>query len=481
MRLVCLLASLALHAAIFVVALQGSDLASPKALRPVLEMELVTADHLTRKTTAPPPAEPPKPPAQDQPRAEPEPTADKTGSGTQPDLAPMKASQTPATPPTSSATSPTAEPTDSRPRATASEDTAGPVPGRKTSQSPAGPAPQSPSADTSGSAGIPVRNEHGDRLKHGAESRTLQGLAGKEFQAKDYLGHYQTFGHHEVTIIDGRDTWGRLILYDSESGLLRTLKPFAKHIYTYGPAFLEDTPVQGSVTFLPDDKGISRFIWLPQEGPAEFPNRIEAPQTELTVNYGQTSFPVHVFNMDRKTPEPLILVAMRTQERSQALAHLLASQGLQVAAVAQENWRNGPELPGEMHQARHLLQALQTVRHTASETSSHVCCWTEPSLCPALFRAIPISQDVTRLLVQVDPQAQCPHSCSAGSHLSLPVAWMVADEPSSSCAQRVRPEIEAHQDHITLLPWKTDATTPRRIQAAIEWLTQGPSPQNASP
>ncbi|MFO7717211.1 MAG: hypothetical protein R6Y91_01420 [Desulfohalobium sp.] len=341
--------------------------------------------------------------------------------------------------------------------------------------------PQYPSAGISETAGVTVRNEHGDRIKHGAESRTLQGLAAKEYQTKDYIGHYQSFGRHEVTIIDGRDTWGRLILYDSESGLLRTLKPFAKHIYTYGPAFLEDTPIQGSVTFLPDDDGISRFIWLPQEGPAKFPKRIKASQTDVTISYGQTTFPVHVFNMDRKTPEPLILVAMRTSQRAQALAHLLASQGLQVAAVAQESWRSGAELPDEMHQARHILQTLQTLRHTFSETSSHVCCWTEPSLCPALFRAVPLNRDMERLLVQVDPHAQCPRTCSAGTQLPLPVAWMLADTPSSSCAKRVRPAIKAHQDQITLLPWKTDATAPRRIHTAIEWLTQGRASQSASP
>ena len=125
-----------------------------------------------------------------------------------------------------------------------------------------------------------------DYMKHGAESRFsgVQKIFADKFGTGDFVGQYQTNGKRSVSIIDARDTYGRLFLYDPRSGLLRALKEtdLNRFIYTYGPETFEDEPVQGSVTFLPGEDRINRFIWLPGNGTAEFPNRIDFDEREVS-------------------------------------------------------------------------------------------------------------------------------------------------------------------------------------------------------
>ncbi|NDV27643.1 hypothetical protein [Desulfovibrio sp. JC010] len=111
-------------------------------------------------------------------------------------------------------------------------------------------------------------------LKRGSEARSLSGLAAYEFGEDDFRGHYETFAGRQVVIIDGRAEHGRLILHDHQSGLMRKLKKseFGDFIYTYGPSFDEDEPIEGSVVFLPGDgHWIHRFMWMPEDGTAEYP------------------------------------------------------------------------------------------------------------------------------------------------------------------------------------------------------------------
>jgi hypothetical protein len=272
-----------------------------------------------------------------------------------------------------------------------------------------------------------------------------------------------------VTIIDGRKTWGRLILYDSKTGLLRTLTPFAKHIYTYGPSFLEDRPIEGSVTFVPNDDQISRFIWLPKDGSAEFPNRIEPPQASLEIRYGQLSFPAQLFNASKRPQQPLTLVIMRTRDRSMALAHLLASQGLRVCALAEHDWRGSNQDLGSMRQARYILQTIKTLRQELPESRPGLYAWTEPTLLPGLIQAASLSQDFHRLLVQADPEAPCPRDCPSGARLGLPIAWMLPQDSRSNCPQGLIQRL--NQKQIRLLAWGDQATAPRRLDEAIAWLT----------
>lgn len=118
-------------------------------------------------------------------------------------------------------------------------------------------------------------------LKRGSESRSMDSLAAYGFDEDDFRGHYETSTGRQIVIIDAREEYGRLILHDRKTGLIRKLKKagYGDFIYTYGPSFNEDEPVAGSVVFLPGDEDwIHRFMWLPADECAEYPvkGRVDA-------------------------------------------------------------------------------------------------------------------------------------------------------------------------------------------------------------
>ncbi|WP_320170003.1 hypothetical protein [Maridesulfovibrio sp.] len=118
-------------------------------------------------------------------------------------------------------------------------------------------------------------------LKRGSESRSMDSIAGYDFDENDFRGHYETISGRQVVIIDDRKEHGRLVLHDRKTGLTRRLKKagYGDFIYTYGPSFDQDEPVEGSVVFLPgDEHWIHRFMWLPADETAEYPvkGRVDA-------------------------------------------------------------------------------------------------------------------------------------------------------------------------------------------------------------
>lgn len=111
-------------------------------------------------------------------------------------------------------------------------------------------------------------------LKRGSESRSMDSIAGYNFDENDFRGHYETSSGRQIIVIDARAEHGRLVLHDRKTGLTRKLKKagYGDFIYTYGPSFDEDEPVEGSVVFLPgDEHWIHRFMWLPADESAEYP------------------------------------------------------------------------------------------------------------------------------------------------------------------------------------------------------------------
>ncbi len=113
-------------------------------------------------------------------------------------------------------------------------------------------------------------------LKRGSEGRTFDKLAAYSFNEDDFRGHYETETGRDISIIDARQEQGRLVLHDKKTGLTRKLRKagYGEFIYTYGPSFDEDFPVEGSVVFLPGDEHfIERFMWLPAHAAAEYPNK----------------------------------------------------------------------------------------------------------------------------------------------------------------------------------------------------------------
>ncbi|WP_243544589.1 hypothetical protein [Pseudodesulfovibrio tunisiensis] len=133
-----------------------------------------------------------------------------------------------------------------------------------------------------------------DHLAHrGAEARFGRMLFADYFSysSDEFSGHFRISDERTISIIDARDTkYGRFLLYDSKTGILRRLKMFSKYIYTIGPSVHEDEPIVGSVTFLAKNDRIDKFILLLDgERIAKFPNKIHIREKGIRFTRGKAA------------------------------------------------------------------------------------------------------------------------------------------------------------------------------------------------
>lgn len=185
-------------------------------------------------------------------------------------------------------------------------------------------------------------------LKTGAEvAFSMRRLADYVFTLDEYCGHYRIEGEPErfVSILDARRTLGRLLFYDSRSGLYRALKQFSTFIFTYGPDFLADEPVVGSVLFMPrkdfeqiehvDERG--RLLWQHDLPPARVATRITLREREMVVEAGGQKRPAVLVAPAEPGARPGVALLSGGREDDPALlrglGRILAVRGLAALAV----------------------------------------------------------------------------------------------------------------------------------------------------
>ncbi|MGE4298532.1 MAG: hypothetical protein AB7E47_10925 [Desulfovibrionaceae bacterium] len=182
---------------------------------------------------------------------------------------------------------------------------------------------------------------HRDTLKQGSELRfALRRLAHDAFSREDFAGYYTVGDSRFVSILDLREIFGDYVLYDSRTGLFRLLHKTGEMIYAYGPAFADEEPVEGSVTFFPvkhkemyqDSEKPGHLMWLPKEPMMQWGTRIRLQEETVEVGGAKqllvrpptdASLPAVVWICDRGVPLPLV----------RAFAHALAVRGVMVLAV----------------------------------------------------------------------------------------------------------------------------------------------------
>ncbi len=104
--------------------------------------------------------------------------------------------------------------------------------------------------------------------------------------SRRYAGVYSVGPGHFVSILDGREALGSLIIYDHASGLMRRLTHFMGRVYTYGPSFDAGEPCAGSVTFMAKDNS-ERILWLPGKPPAQLGWKLPmTPEEEQALRHG---------------------------------------------------------------------------------------------------------------------------------------------------------------------------------------------------
>lgn len=205
-------------------------------------------------------------------------------------------------------------------------------------------------------------------LKRGSEGRTFDKLAAYSFNEDDFRGHYETETGRNISIIDARQEQGRLVLHDQKTGLTRKLKKagYGEFIYTYGPSFAEDFPIEGSVVFLPGDEHfINRFMWLPGHGAAEYPNKGRVSE----VRNSKKRKTDDMFIPESKGVFPAVVIvrfgAAIPDDQFAEVGRHLSSKGVVVLVMSRLS-----SLSEE-----HLKVVSEKLRHTAKVDPSRVGIW----------------------------------------------------------------------------------------------------------
>ena len=181
-------------------------------------------------------------------------------------------------------------------------------------------------------------------LKGGAElTMTLRALADYQFTLNEYCGYYKVDGEKErfLNVVDGLKAYGRLILYDSKTGLSRTLAQFSKYIFTYGPDFKAEAPVVGSIMFLPrkpfegsehvDSR--SRLLWQPDNPPAVIATMVAFREQSLDIRVNGRAVPNILIGPSGKGPYPAVIWldgGCAAKERFVGFARAVALRGIAV-------------------------------------------------------------------------------------------------------------------------------------------------------
>ncbi|MBI9110067.1 MAG: hypothetical protein JEY82_02575 [Maridesulfovibrio ferrireducens] len=205
-------------------------------------------------------------------------------------------------------------------------------------------------------------------IKRGSEGRTFDNLAAYSFNEDDFSGHYETETGRAVVVIDARQDHGRLVLHDQKTGLTRKLRKagLGDFIYTYGPSFNEDFPVEGSVVFLPgDEHWIRRFMWLPGNESAEYPRKGRVREVreseEVKVN--------NLFIPESKGVFPAIILArfgaVIPDDQFSEVARHLSGRGVVVQVVS----------PLKELTEEDLTQLADKMRHMKKVDPEHVGIW----------------------------------------------------------------------------------------------------------
>lgn len=127
-------------------------------------------------------------------------------------------------------------------------------------------------AEGGGLVGSGLQNEGGPKVRLGH-------MLSNSYSEKSVVGHYRAPQGPDVYILDARSDsrLGSFVIFVPECNMLRRLVNLGnKYMYTYGPALEQDTPAEGSLTFLGDGNRIYSFIWISGAKRAVYPVRVRA-------------------------------------------------------------------------------------------------------------------------------------------------------------------------------------------------------------
>lgn len=348
------------------------------------------------------------------------------------------------------------------------------------------PDPNGPTVTVAGAIGT------NDTVKHGSEIRSLSGVIGYDYDVPDFAGDYRV-GDRKICIIDDREHSGEVLMHDPQTGSVQSLKrtEYAKNIYTYTSP--ETGEVEGTVLFLPSIREeVYRFVWIPKDPPAVYPQKILYDRTPLSIPVAHTddssgggrvsvdavlTIPPKPVDYSEQTivkdpyaeqwkPAPVAVIApspdCSTSRLDDSLARLFADEGIALLRYTPRGCEDGQADPASYE--ADLLRILLWISQHEDIDSDRVGLWgRDVSAAPAIQAALSAQDRAPDFLISSwsSPDGSAllaPPSPPDIARLTCPALLMIS---GSGLEQRWQARLRAisaapgqSAREIAILPWR---------------------------
>lgn len=394
LTIICWIVSLLLHCAVGVVGIWVLQTEVPLRLldRDIYEVELVAL--------APPQQESQQPVKVASPAtatAKPSPQKSVSASAPPKPAPAPQVKHSPAPPPVSPKRPPRTSPLPQS-AATASQSVTPPTPiSSRPSKRPQDTPPESPPAPEEPELPGAYTDEEGTIHVGGlygfagfADTFALEQCGADTFTPDDYFGHYHMGGPRFVSIIDGRESFGRFLFYDSKSGMFRALRRDANMVFAYGYGFEPEEPVEGVVTILPKKdryndpliKKPAQLMWMPDTPPMEYGTRISFDEKAVSFMSGDVRLTGVVVTRPRIAITAAVVLIhcehCQPQKNALAMARILSLHGISVLVYDGRGCGESDVVTGPLtfgHQVADAAAAYAFLRHETGLPDGNVGFW----------------------------------------------------------------------------------------------------------
>lgn len=312
-------------------------------------------------------------------------------------------------------------------------------------------------------------------LKQGNEIRlSLRAIATYDFTEADYVGHYRFRNEDRyISILDGREQYGRLILYDSRTGIVRALTEKSRFIYTYSDTTFGEEPVAGSITFMPKQPEVydgvitpSKLLWISDEAAAKVGFEVQFDEQPLTIQSDGATLEAALVMLQGNSPKPAVVLSpepgCRPQDANLRFARFLALHDTAVLVMDMRGCGQSTDDQGRDWQtagldaaAQDLLSAVNALRDNPAIDPQRVGIWArDTGALPAIRAAELGDPDFI-----VATSAAWPHATPATppeqalSRVPQPLLWILSGpDPEDDWRDFLRTLTAAPNAEAVLLP-----------------------------
>jgi dienelactone hydrolase len=314
----------------------------------------------------------------------------------------------------------------------------------------------------------------------------MRALAVRTFTEEEYVAHYEISPGRFASIIDGREEYGRLLLFDSKTGMLRPLKRFSRMIYTYSLSNAADSPVQGSVTFLtskehtPDVPAPSRILWQDGTRDAYFGTKLYFSEEETVVGNVGEEYSGRLIMPPDQGPHPVVIIFSGKDGGpfclSRNFGQVLASLG--VAAFiptprAHESTGANTGNSGTEAKGKDVLAALRFLKTNENIDPARIGLWGRDGGVTAVIRAASLEDSPAFLVISYsDADSEPPPSFRELHSIHIPALWLFTGGDALRNTLRELTAKEGKNFTVFLLPIARGTGTGLEHDVQSKWMTR---------